>query len=187
MSTIEPESREVNFFTDGDYETEPDSAAAFDDLCGRSELFHVYKEVEGCLLQPRLKCQDKGVRIDRILTPTKKLLDSGWQHGDIGVEVKCSKKKIGPVVAQALDYMRSAFFLPTNGRTIVLDQIFIWPFIKAAGDIESVMTQHRIGGVWTSQWRPLTFNMSATTILSWNEDGTVFCKKCVFGRKVGSR
>lgn len=182
----EPEVHEVNFFTCGEFQTEAESAAAFDSIVERSGLFHAYKEVPGCLMQPRLRCEEKGVRIDRILVPTKTVVDAGWVFGDIGVEVKCSGKKIGPVVAQALDYMRSAFLLP-NGRTIVLDQIFIWPFCRAAGDVESIMTQHRIGGVWSSDWRPLTFNMSATTILSWNRDGSVFCKKCSFGRKAGSR
>ncbi len=189
MSVTDPTdvlTSEVNFFTCGEFQTEPESAAAFDELCERSGLFHVYREVPGGLLQPRLRCKGDGVRIDRILAPKPKLMDAGWTHGDIGVEVKCSGKKIGPVVAQALDYLRSAFFLP-NGRSVVLDQIFLWPFSKAAGDIESVMTQHRIGGVWTSQWRPLAFKMSSTTILSWNADNTVFCKNCVFGRKVGSR
>lgn len=177
---------EVNFFTCGEFQTEQESAAAFDALIERSGLFYSYREVPGCLMQPRLRCKEQGVRIDRILVPLQKAVDSGWEFGDIGIELKCSGKKIGPVVAQMLDYMRSAFLLP-NGRTIVLDQLFLWPFCRAAGDVESIMTQHRIGGVWSSDWRPLTFNMSATTILSWNNDGTVYCRNNAFGRRTGSR
>ncbi len=93
--------------TFGDFQDEPASMAAFDDIAEKSGAFTIYREVWGEYLQPRFgtECttEEKACRIDRVLVPTKKLIAAGWKNsGAIGVEGKKSGKKAGPLICQAL-------------------------------------------------------------------------------------
>lgn len=134
-----------NDYTIGNWATEIDSEAAFDAAIGTGN-WTVYPQVWGTLVQPRPHQIDKRVRIDRILTPTSALLAAGWRHGVIGVEIKRSKEKIGPAIAQALDYGRSVWTLHQAGGSLVwLDWVFIWPMPKQSGAMASVCAQNRIG------------------------------------------
>lgn len=174
--------------------TEAESAAAFDALVAKCGLFISAKpaiekdcgELWGFPLQPRLGTNLQKLRIDRILAPTETLIDAGWNQGYIGIELKKSDVKIGPVVAQALDYSRAAFKI-THGRIVMLDQIFIWPFRGAAGDIESVMTQHRIGAVYESWGGGISFKLG-NNVIQWSPAlGLETCKPTNVGRRTGSR
>ena len=116
----------------GTWATEPESEAAFDSQVERSGLFTILRQVRGELLQPRFGQQDKGIRIDRILEPTPKLLALGWAEGPIGIEIKCSNVKVKPAFAQALDYSRSAWQMP-DGKILLLKWVFVWPTPKFHG------------------------------------------------------
>jgi hypothetical protein len=131
--------------TVGHWSTEVGSAEAFDEAI-TDKWWTVYREVSGVLLQPRPAQLDGSVRIDRVLIPRKPLLDLGWTHGAIGVELKRTGEKIGQPIAQAIDYSRSAFTLTKAGNVrVVLDWVFIWPMAKQSGTVASVLAQNRIG------------------------------------------
>ena len=146
--------------TVGSYETEDDAKLALDrELAhckdaGGNDLFWLCKEVCGAFVQPR-PCQNDrtlhGLRIDRLLLPSPKLRELGWEYGAIGIEVKKSGVKIGPAISQAIDYSRAVWTLPDFGNIRVwLDWIFIWPMVKQHGPIASVLAQNRIGSASSS-------------------------------------
>jgi len=70
------------------YRTEDEAMQRFDALAAESNCFRIYSEVSGELIQPRVGCEEKSVRIDRILIPLPRLVQAGWVHGPIGVEGK---------------------------------------------------------------------------------------------------
>jgi hypothetical protein len=177
--------------SDGDSEpgfaTEKESAEAFDSLATETGLFHVYEEVRGWYFSRRMFCKDQEPRIDRILAPTQKLHDLGWRRGDIGVEIKKSGTKLKDVLNQAIDYRGAMFDLP-NGRIIGLRQIFIWPFKRQTGPIESIMAQNRVGTVHSTAWDHLVFQLSATRVLCIERGLTrIYSTEENMGKRVGSR
>ena len=168
------------------YETEAASAAALDDLLHRTGLFRVHSEVRGTLLQPRPSQVDRGVRIDRILIPEQRLLDLGWKHGLVGIEIKRSGVKIGPPIAQAMDYTRAVWSLPYGFR-VILDWVFVWPEDKQHGPLASLMAQNRVGTVTSTAWTLLQFNSGEQTLLHVSRDGTIRVGAGASGTRVGSR
>src|SRR4051812_43868554 len=74
--------------TIGPWQDEHEAMRDFDARIKRSELFRVYKEVNGWLQQPRVGAEKKDMKIDRILLPTAKLLNIGWKYGAVGIEGK---------------------------------------------------------------------------------------------------
>jgi len=136
--------------TIGEWITEEASCAALDAALDSLGLWKVYHEVNGVLTQPRPVQTRVGVRIDRVLIPTKRLLDMGWKHGAVGIEVKRSGEKIGPAISQAMDYLRAVWQLPS--AKIVLDWVFIWPMFKHSGTIASILAQQRIGCAYADRW-----------------------------------
>lgn len=169
---------EVTF---GDWKTEVESAAAFDKAVP-NELFTVHREVCGTLIHPRPMQVERSSRIDRILMPTERLIDMGWRFGIIGVELKRSGEKIGPPIAQAMDYGRSIWTLEPSKFKVYLDYVFIWPMGKQAGNVASICQQNRIGSAYQDYWGNLGLKCGGARILSGLQVGTVDgCKK------VGSR
>lgn len=130
--------------TIGNWRTEEDSVAALDIRLTAAGLWRIYREVEGTLVQPRPRQRDKHVRIDRVLVPNQHAIQQGWNHGILGIEAKRSGEKIGPALAQAIDYGRSVFTLP-GGISIWLDWVFVWPVGEQKGTVASIMAQNRIG------------------------------------------
>lgn len=171
--------------TDGDWGTEAESAAALDEALDAAGLWRVHKEVRGTLAHPRPSQIDKGMRIDRVLVPTARLIELGWQHGIVGIEIKKSGVKIGPPIAQAMDYSRTIWTLP-GGFSVWLDWVFVWPMRGLFGPIESVCAQHRIGAASSTQWTPLHLK-SGGNILRINRDGSVQIGEGNNGRGAGSR
>lgn len=150
----------------GQYKNEKD---ALEDLDRRlSDLFYIYREVEGYYIANRPGKERRDPRIDRILVPGPRLKAAGW-HTTIGVEAKRSGVKFGPAVAQAIDYTWGIF---RCGRTYLYPEwIFLWPASKHEDDIygpiESVMLQNRIG--WAFPGRSgggMTFHVGAGHALS---------------------
>lgn len=185
---------DVNFYTAGDYADEDGpggSKEAFLQSATESKLFQIHKEVEASYLYTRPFTSGKGSRkgrIDFILLPKQELVrDHGWVYGALGVECKKSGEKIGKAVCQCIDYRQAVYRMPQSGHLIMLDQVFIWPFTRAGGDIASVMAHHRIGGVHQTKWERLAFYMDATGVLRVRANGEVVVKGTSNGRKVGSR
>ena len=176
---------QTTFKTCGPWPTEPESCAVFDRLVDEAHLFRIESERPGFYLQPKLASEDKTPRIDRILLPYPKLVDAGLSTGAIGVECKKSGHKIGPVVAQCLDY-RGAAFRVESGSMLMVEQCFIWPLDKVRGDLLSVMTQHRIGGVYESFGR-LIFWLGGMHVLTVHANGHFEVTKSLAGLKRGSR
>lgn len=133
------------YYTTGDYATEAESVAAFDELINRLGYFKVLREVTGQYLQLNLDQEYARPRIDRILVPSSELRQLGWEHGVIGVECKRSGEKIGKPISQMLDYRRAVF--PVVGCHVVLRYALLWPWSGCGGPIESIMAQQRLGHV----------------------------------------
>ena len=168
--------------------TEAQIAAGLDHTLATLGLFHVYPEVTGTLTQPRPGQPDKNMRIDRLLLPTHKLIDSGWTSGAIGIEVKRSgdDKTLGPAVSQAMDYTRTTFTLPSGVR-ITPNLVFLYPFEKPGGPIASVMAQNNVGTAKSNAWDPLMLQLPHVNVLHIKADGTWTTVTPTSGRKAGSR
>lgn len=177
---------------------EPHVTYELDSRLERAGVFRVYKEVTGCYLQPRIGTKDRGARIDRVLVPTQKLLDAGWSHGAVGIECKKPGKKLGPALAQCMDYSRAAFTLRTTkpderDRKPMIDVlcrwVLLWPMdpTDIVGDIGSLMDQHRIGGAIASRFHTLQFKTSSCNLLTVSKDGDITIGKAMQGSKVGTR
>lgn len=168
------EYRRKREFTTGAYVNELESAAAFDRAVPH-DLFKVHREVWGTLVSPR-PAQDKvKMRIDRLLVPKPKLLDEyGWKFGIIGCELKRSKEKIGPVIAQVMDYTRTVWLLDPDRQRfrVCADFIFIWPMAKQSGAIASICAQNRIGSAYGDE-RYVQFGLKCgeTGVLEVRNDG----------------
>lgn len=170
------------------YATEVESAAALDLILDQVNLFTIYREVRGTLLQPRPGQVDKSVRIDRVLLPTERLLALGWPHGIVGVEIKKDEATtLGPAIAQAMDYTRSVFTLAPWNYQVILGFVFLWPMPKQSGPMASVCAQNRIGSVSATGWDPLQFKSGEQNVLRVHRDGQVSIGIGSNGNKVGSR
>ena len=172
-----------NEFTVGPWETEEKACAAFDAAAsGDTRFSRLYREVEGRPLTRSPFDHDHGLRIDRILMPSKALQDAGWLHGAIGVEIKASGTKLGPVVAQAIDYTRCAFEVQP-GFFMPVGFVFIFPVQIPGADLGSVMTQNRVGSCVVTPLGQLVFFRGSSRIVSVEERERNFIQL----RKVGSR
>ena len=185
----EPTAWDGEDCTFGSYLTEAESAAALDSILLQCGLWSVYREVRGTLCQPRPAQDGKGLRIDRILVPNRRLRDLGWKHGVIGIEIKKSGAKIGPPIAQAMDYSRTIWTLDQLGGTrIWLDWVFIWPMPKQSGTIASILTQNRIGSASADNWTLLQLKCGEHNLIKIERNGTISAGSAAAnGQKAGSR
>lgn len=183
----EPALHRRNDYTLGDWATEAASAAAFDTAIG-TELWSVYREVDGVLTQPRPQQINKTVRIDRILIPKAPLIDLGWTHGIVGIELKRSREKIGPAIAQALDYSRSVWTLTGVGYSRVwLDWVFVWPMPKQSGSMASVLAQNRVGSATPLYGDGYQLKSGETSLICVAHDNYIRIGTATNGTKVGRR
>jgi hypothetical protein len=184
---IESAPSRVCQYTDGQW---PDEAEAVRELDARlarcAHIFLVHREVPGTYVQPRYRTVERQPRIDRLLIPKSPLIDAGWNHGVIGVECKCSGKKLGTIIAQCQDYGRAVFRTPNN-FALVCEWIFIWPLGTFAGDVASVMTQNRIGGLCGDRYTLLKFKAACGNLMTISWDGVLDVRPMTAGQKVGSR
>lgn len=167
--------------------TEAANCLVIDHAINTSGLFTAHAEVPGTLTQPRPGQRDKGMRIDRLLVPTQKLVDLGWRHGIVGIEIKPTGVKLGPPLAQAMDYTRTTFTLPGGGFQVTPSWVFVFPFDKQHGPVASVMAQNRVGTVTVNRWALLSLQCGEATILHASMDGTVRIGANTVGTKAGSR
>lgn len=180
--------------TCGSYPTEVESLEEFDRIIGASGLFRVYNQVEGYYVAHRPGRELKTPRIDRILVPLPKLRQCGWPT-TFGVEAKRSGAKLGPLVAQAIDYTWGVY---RCGDTYLYpDGVFVWPVRKDGIDgesihsaIESVMAQNRIGHCFADRGDTVEFQVGGNHVLSVSCSGKAEHRHDRFeriGRKTGSR
>lgn len=168
----------------GTWETESESAAEFDRRIERCGLFaRMFPEVDGHYMAYRPNRNGRNARIDRVLLPGKRLIDAGWT-ATIGVEIKRSGEKIGPSLAQAIDYTWCNWNV--GHYWMWCEHIFLWPFEKQFHATESVLAQNGVGVVYESQSASLIFRLDQEVIVA-NLDGTMRVAKSRAGRKVGSR
>ncbi len=139
--------------TCGEFEYETESVSHLSNLLtdmklGKDMMFNVFSEVKGLYeYVPHFKPSGKTPRIDFLLTPSIKFIQSGWKFGAIGIECKRSNEKVGPPISQILDYSRAVFRHPNFNVLLKMDFIFLWPCEKTHGTIASFMAQNRFGSV----------------------------------------
>lgn len=175
--------------TGGDFATEDAAWDAFDRVVEANGAFRSFREVRGEYLQPRPDTEHKDSRIDRILIPLPRAIEAGWTYGAIGIEGKKSGTKVGRLICQAMDYTRCVFELEQYpaGLLLMCKWVFVYPMEKPFGDLESVMTQHRIGYV-CHRTRGICFGCGSTNGLILNDDGSLkVANDLPMGRKRGSR
>jgi hypothetical protein len=174
--------------TYGDYEAESDACDVFDECAHSSGMWIVHREIVGMPWQPRPFAKEKqNLRIDRILQPKQRLIDLGWPHGCVGVEIKASGVKIGPPVSQMLDYSRCMWQLPTGNAT-ALKYIFLFPCRSALGNMMSVMHQNNLGFAMEFGRRRLGLKLGGASLFSDRGDKGVDIRCDVKGgAKAGSR
>lgn len=168
----------------GNWKTEDESAAEFDRRIESSGLFErVFKEVRGYYLTHRPNREDRQARIDRILLPSQTLRSAGWSRV-IGVELKRSGEKIGPALAQAIDYTYCAWNV--GHYWMLCENVFLWPFEKQYRAVESVMAHNNVGVIYEQPSASLVFQLEKQVIRT-NRDGALYVATPSAGRKAGSR
>jgi hypothetical protein len=189
-----------NEVTSGEYATESEACQDFDYLISMTSWI-VHKEVIGEIRQPRCGADLKeSLRIDRILEPSRELINKGWNHGFIGVEIKRSNVKLGPVINQVIDYSRCSWKL-SGGRRVECEYNFIWKVRAIGGNLASIMTGNKIGIATTKsiscpreelQSYPFYRDRKLGFCLKFNGnnvfyDESIFNMSSMGGNRVGSR
>jgi hypothetical protein len=139
---------ESSIITEGDYSTEDDAKVAFESAVKATDSFNLYSEIDCWYFGGSVFGDKPNGRIDFVLTPRPSLIKSGWLNGCVGVEVKKSGHKAGPMLCQMIDYSRSVFRLPdTCGRSLICPTIIVgFPAFNVTGGVMgSLMANHRIG------------------------------------------
>ncbi|NDC95575.1 hypothetical protein EBZ38_13570, partial [bacterium] len=117
--------------------------ARLDELLKECGQFQVWREVPGHLMHP-MPGQSTAVRIDRLLRPSNALIAQGWKFGVIGIEAKRGGEKVGPALAQMVDYRRSLFSID-GGITLHPSYVLLWPWRGNGGPSWSQCIQQRLG------------------------------------------
>lgn len=172
-----------NQHTIGAFEDEKAAADAFDAaLVGDERFSAAYVEVPGRRMIRSPFDVDHELRIDRVLIPSEALQAAGWTHGPVGVEIKASGLKLGPVVAQCIDYAHASFEV-RPGFHLPVSLVFIFSAPLALGDLGSLMAQSRIGSCQINSRGELAFYRGSAQVLSLRDSLRNFIPR----RKVGSR
>ncbi len=151
-----------------------------------ADCFTVYNEVEGYYTQPRYDSELITPRIDRLLLPKANLIAAGWRLGAIGIEGKASKKKVGPVVCQALDYARAIFTCPNSFVRVSPSWVFIWPLETMYCSIACLMAQNCIGEAYGRSYEILRLASCGVSFLTVSDRG-IEVRNPTRGKRVGSR
>ena len=157
--------------TCGDFATEIEACAYFDNKLEGGKYFNIEKEVIGRRLIDFLPCsvghQGQSVRIDRILYPTEKAIEAGWIWGPIGVEIKKSNMAIGPILAQVMEQRQSLFRSVILGYArISLTLHAVFPVKKVSQDLHSLCeTQSILNCYYDSYTDSMKFSMPTRHIL----------------------
>jgi hypothetical protein len=185
--------------TIGNYGDEISSGKDFDYYCEKTGLFKIYGKdsvagIHGEMIHPLPGMDNKSYYlIDRILSPTDKLVSAGWNLGLIGVELKKTGIKVGPPLSQMLDYLRCAWIIPKTNIKALIDYCFLWPLDKCGGCTASIMAQNRIGGCCVknnpdAEWFRMQFSIGEVFVIKhyFNSDTTEISNMKT-GSRTGSR
>lgn len=172
--------------TAGTWATEADSVAAFDAAVEATGRFHVYREVKGSYQWLRPSQEAKTPRVDRVLVPTQRLVEEGWNIGPVAVECKRSGTKTGPPIAQLLDYSHAVWQI--NHTWFMPQWYLLWPIRTVKSTLESVFSQQRLGGIYLDQRGRLVMH-SRGVLAKFNGPASPDLRlhNTVAGRKTGSR
>jgi hypothetical protein len=175
-----------NQYTCGNWGTERESCATFDELVEHTGAFKIYKEVQGRYTSLRPSQDLATPRIDRVLRPSDDLIEQGWELGPVGVECKRSDAKLGPAISQCLDYSRAVWRI--RGLWVSLDWVFIWPAGKTSGTVASILAQQRIGTIHSGSHYSLHFGTGEERLAMFDNAGNLTdVKPGRSGRRTGSR
>lgn len=133
--------------TSGDYKDEDEAKAAFFSAFSSTGCFKIFQEVECWYFGGSVFGDKPTGRIDFLMTPQKPLLDAGWKNGVVGVEVKKSGHKAGPLICQMIDYSKAVYRLPDSAgcSLLCLSSVYSFPSFPCGGTLGSIMANHRIG------------------------------------------
>tara|TARA_R110000868_G_scaffold158641_1_gene386925 strand:+ start:333 stop:911 length:579 start_codon:yes stop_codon:yes gene_type:complete len=175
--------------TGGEYKTEDDAKKAFSEAFTATGCFNIYAEIDCWYFGGSVFGDKPTGRIDYVLTPRKPLLDKGWQMGCIGVEVKKSGYKAGPLICQMIDYSKAVFRLPDacGACLVCMTSVCCFPELKGAGGpMQSIMANNRIGEATVSK-NGVTVRVNGTTVFGSTARDGIRCKNVNCGYKNGSR
>jgi len=175
--------------TGGEYPTEEAAKKAFFDAFSQTGCFKIHTEVDCWYFGGSVFGDRPTGRIDYVLTPKAPLLNLGWQMGCIGVEVKKSGHKAGPLICQMIDYSKAVFRLPEScGSCLVcMTSIICFPELKGGhGAMQSIMANNRIGEATVSK-NGVTIGVNGTTVFGSTIRDGIRCKNVNCGYKNGSR
>lgn len=174
--------------TTGNYQTEEEAKADFLRHVN-DDHWEVLSEVTGRAIFPKHDCDPASVRVDYVLFPKESLITSGWTAGPICIEVKRSGKKLGPVVSQAIDYMRCCFTVSRgqySGLTFRPKFCIVFPLARVQESLQSVMASERVGHAHVGIDSKLRIYMNG--VCAYTECGGVFLRHAMKGgKKFGSR
>ena len=164
--------------------TEPWNKTLFDSIIQRMGWFESEAEVPGTL-EYVLHGQDtpkRPLKIDRILFPTEKLLERGWNHGPIGVEIKADKSPLHKTMLQCFDYRR-CFFQPRNHPPTHLRYVAMYPF--PTQHVPSLLIGLGLATCYVNTYGDFCLHSGDINLMPrWNS-GTI--RQVNTGRKFGSR
>jgi hypothetical protein len=149
------------------------------------ELFLTFPEISGVPLLTRPGKTPQSVRADVLAMPIG-IHESRFECGAIVFEVKRPGEKIGPAISQLLDYLNSAFKVP-SGVSVVPSYGFIFSAPPQHGTLASIMAQNHIG---TAEIRQgiLHLYCGEQRLLSIASSGVIAkYGNLNFGNKTGSR
>jgi len=179
--TVQHNQRNV---TCGQWATEPEARDELERFIRANGAFRTYRGEP--LWKHHFQTQDKeNFRADLLLLPNDPVIEAGWNDGAIVIEVKRSGKKIGRGISQLIDYMNGTFYIE-GGIAVVPSWGFLFPAVKQAEAIASVMAQQRLGTV-TLKHGELDFYCGETRVLSIGGPGDVRLGKRDIGRRLGAR
>jgi hypothetical protein len=172
--------------TEGDFVDEPEAVECFRNAIAKTGCFTVYTEVECWYFgNSPFSYPDTG-RIDFLLTPTQKLIAAGWEAGIVGVEVKKSGHKAGPLVTQMKDY-RNAVYRIKNGILVVPSIVCCFPPLTSVkGSLQSIMANNALGCARVKN-HDTSFLVDSTNVFACDIGGNVTVKPLKSGYKNGSR
>ena len=191
--------------TQSGFVTERDAKDYFLKAIGPSGFFDIHTEVHGEVQLKPYKWATYGtttasVRLDALMIPTAKAVESGWHLGAWLVEFKRSHVGIGPPICQICDYLTTTYEVPGVGEKVIANYGFLFPAKPIyGGPLASFVSQNRAGTATVCEGeiasedqnkkRLFSFYCGQSLIFNFYRDGSFGISKKEYkcGLKTGSR
>jgi len=162
--------------TSGNFKLEIDAERFFDSVINETYFFNEKQVVGRRLFDDKpINREENGQNLipDRILHPTQEAFKSGWKWGPIGVELKKSNIKLGPVFGQVLEQRQSVYLSKHLYYTRIMPLLFaIFPVEEIKHNLHSIsMTQLILSCTYKQYNRVLKFSSGNVFVLSLGESG----------------